>query len=612
MFIDLCGLLDKDILLNSFDSWDKIILVIKIWKAYHMDVSFIYPYFGRMIEILRASFITLESDPFSEEFVAMRNYRIYSTEIIVGIFYLMKDKDEKAAEDFITSMIVNTLPNPPTEDDPKLNTYLSLLESFVYFSQSLLDAFEIADKPIRYFLNMIKITINTKPNPALAHTSLLYIQDAAKQLCFEPDLINLVIDYLFYVAKSVPRLQILASKTIEEIVDACFAKIIPENIAKIEYEIKAGINIYLPDFAGVLSKTVAIYYSQTNKLPEVNLLDWIVSDLQKVLSNRTDLSQINELLYILTSLNQYITGLIKLDEKDKVTTTQVEKNANFFISASCHILNVERKKEFNLILEILIGILEMVSIPIEEKSVILGTMMKVWEFDINNVKILKVISKVINNNDLIPIVDKICEVFIMNYQQLNKEQIIISINGLADFLNLIIKSNVSMFMISPNICAVLEIFCNFISTEYDQDANKRVLILFMSIMELPIQIDKEKMDYIKANLMKAAIQSIHFEVYNTLSLSKLITLSIKLNPSFTNSIIMSSFTDESHGVLPIEAKKLFIDFLDKYKNDDKKIKEFVKKLHNFFNSLCTIDELMQFQLEINVSGKENHNMVIIE
>jgi len=606
LIVELCALMDREILMRSFDLWSRFLNVIMMSNELNIDLTYVHPYLVRVIGILRESFVCMEDEVNSEEFKSMRDYRTYAGNCVLEILSYLRQENPKATEELLVSMIHNAIPTIPPATDPKYKLYLHVLESFIFFASALLDEFPISQAPIPYFIDMFKWTFSTQPNSTLASTSLLFVQEGARQFNFVPELITSAIDYSLYAATNFLQLQILAAKTIKEITEICRTNVLPQDIIKVEKLLLAST--LKPNAAGVLAASIATYHSNTRKITAEDLMNWIEEELKNSIDSQGT-------LYALIALNQYIFTLSRHSLTLKETSNALGRNAQRLIPIICSLAEVLKeplKKEgVKEIVGVLTGLLKTVNLSNEVKAGILQVAMSIWASDASQIEVLKILSMISKETKNLGIDDKVCEQFLLNYQNISKEQFIYTLHSMTNYLKDIITDET--FITSKHIELTLSVMCQFILTDYERDVNNNILALFKIIIELnPINY-KGQLELIKHNLLCAAIQSIPFEQANLMLLSKLLISAFNSNAILANSALENSLsTIRFKETITDEGKRLVIEFINKFKGDKDRIKEILISLYNLLNSFRSIDELMKFQKRIDTFERDQLNVITIE
>lgn len=136
--------------------------------------------------------------------------------------------------------------------------YLIRMESFVYFAMSLFDAFELAQAPVPYFVDMFKLIFSVPPDAVLAQTALLFIKEGAQQLAFQPEMVGQVLCYVQFVLANFAGLQGLACKTVAEVAESCPQHFSEPILGQLQQLVRQGCPALKPESVGVLSKAFGI------------------------------------------------------------------------------------------------------------------------------------------------------------------------------------------------------------------------------------------------------------------------------------------------------------------------------------------------------------------
>lgn len=598
--------MDKEILMDSFEPWSMLMDYIKAAGELSLNLVYTHPYLVRAIGILRESFVSGEDEAWSEEFKAVRNYRMYAGNCLLELFSYLRQENQKAAEELLVSMIHSAIPAVPPVTDMKYKAYLHVFESFVFFAHSLLDEFQIESAAIPYFIDTFKLIFNTQPNSTLGSTSLLFIQDGARQFNFVPSLIPPAVDYSLYIAATFPLLQTLACKTIREVIEICRANVPADQIPKIEKSLMLGdLN---PEAAGALSSAMGAFHCNTRKVNAESLLGWAEEELKRGVEGK-------RLLCVLSSLHQYVATLARVELTLEETSKALSANAPTIMQLLYKLAEASkeplRREVIKEIVGIFIGLLKTVKLSEEAKSASAQVMLGVWTADISQIELLRVLAMLSKSSHSLPMRDKVCAHFLASYQGLGKDQLILTVHSMANYLQETLLDD--SFITSKSIELTLSIFCQFISSDYEQDVNASILFLFKAIIETPSSaVRKASLELLKHNLLLAAMLSLPFELHNLMLLSELLVSSMTFSPAVTNSAIGAALTSPKFQAVPEEGKRVFVEFVNKFGGDRRKVKEIVKVVHKLLNSFCSADELMRFQKQVEMLNNDTFNVITIE
>eukprot|EP00826_Nyctotherus_ovalis_P001659 TRINITY_DN10282_c0_g1_i2.p4 TRINITY_DN10282_c0_g1~~TRINITY_DN10282_c0_g1_i2.p4 ORF type:complete len:127 (+),score=44.68 TRINITY_DN10282_c0_g1_i2:1236-1616(+) len=106
--------MNKEVLMDSFEPWSMLMDYIKMAGEFSLNLSYVHPYLVRVIGILRESFVSEQDEAWSEEFKAMRNYRMYAGNCLLELFSYLRQENQKAAEELLVTMIHSAIPVVPS------------------------------------------------------------------------------------------------------------------------------------------------------------------------------------------------------------------------------------------------------------------------------------------------------------------------------------------------------------------------------------------------------------------------------------------------------------------------------------------------------------------